>query len=60
MRLLSRFAGNEAGEVAIEYGLIAALICVAILTAMAGVHDAVSNTWALVDTKVTAANVKAN
>ena len=32
--LFSRFAGDESGATAIEYGLIAALIAVAIITAL--------------------------
>lgn len=33
MKLVSRFVKNESGATAIEYGLIAALISVAIITA---------------------------
>ena len=34
MNLLNRFAADESGATAIEYGLIAALIAVAIITAL--------------------------
>jgi len=36
---------NEKGATAIEYGLIAALIAVAAITAMSGIGDQLSNTF---------------
>ena len=36
---------NEKGATAIEYGLIAALIAVAAITAMGGIGDELSNTF---------------
>lgn len=40
---LKRFAADEAGATAIEYGLIAALIALTILTAMAALAGGTSN-----------------
>ena len=45
MRLLSRFAADESGATAIEYGLIAALIAVAIITALNSLSTNLKNTF---------------
>ena len=42
---ITRFAKDESGATAIEYGLIAALIAVAGITAMGAVGNGVSNTF---------------
>ena len=44
-KLFARFVKNESGATAIEYGLIAALIAVAGITAMGAVGNGVSNTF---------------
>ena len=59
MQFLSKFAKNESGATAIEYGLIAALIGVAIITAATNLGTTMSTTFSTIDTKVTAANGKA-
>ncbi|MDZ5696200.1 Flp family type IVb pilin [Chelativorans sp. M5D2P16] len=43
--LVTRFAKNESGATAIEYGLIAGLIAVVIITAVGFVGTDVSNTF---------------
>ena len=42
MNLISRFVRDESGATAIEYGLIAALIAVVIITAITAVGTALS------------------
>jgi pilus assembly protein Flp/PilA len=43
--LVSRFFKDESGATAIEYGLVAALISVAIITAVTNVGTDVANTF---------------
>lgn len=43
--MLKRFLKNEDGATAIEYGLIAALIGVAIIVAVGGVGDSLNATF---------------
>ncbi len=43
--LFSRFAADESGATAIEYGLIAALIAVAIITALNSLSGKLQNTF---------------
>ena len=43
--LFSRFAADESGATAIEYGLIAALIAVAIITALNTLSGKLQNTF---------------
>ena len=45
MNLLNRFAADESGATAIEYGLIAALIAVAIITALNTLSGNLKNTF---------------
>lgn len=47
--LISRFVGNEDGATAIEYGLIAALIAVAIIAAVKAVGTSLSGTFSTID-----------
>ena len=42
---LSRFAKDESGATAIEYGLIAALVSVAIIAAVTSLGEQLSNTF---------------
>jgi pilus assembly protein Flp/PilA len=45
MNLISRFVRDESGATAIEYGLIAALISVVIITAVTAVGTNLSTTF---------------
>ena len=47
---------DKAGATAIEYGLIAALIAVAAITALTSLGDTLSGTFTKVDTDLAAAN----
>jgi pilus assembly protein Flp/PilA len=53
--LLFRFARDESGVTAIEYGLIAALIAVVIITAVTTVGTDLKATFTSVGTALTAA-----
>jgi pilus assembly protein Flp/PilA len=50
--LVNRFVKCESGATAIEYGLIASLIAVAIITAVTAVGGGVSNTFNTVATEL--------
>jgi pilus assembly protein Flp/PilA len=50
--LLTRFAREESGATAIEYGLIAALIAVVIISAVSLVGTGVGNTFNTVANKL--------
>lgn len=50
--MLKRFLKNEDGATAIEYGLIAALIGVAIIAAVGLVGDGLNNTFNEVSSKL--------
>jgi len=45
MNLISRFVRDESGATAIEYGLIAALIAVVIITGVTAVGTSLSTTF---------------
>jgi pilus assembly protein Flp/PilA len=45
MKMIKKLFKNEEGATAIEYGLIAALIAVAAITAMSTLGDNLSNTF---------------
>jgi pilus assembly protein Flp/PilA len=49
MKLFARFAKCESGATAIEYGLIAALIGVAIITAVTNTGTAIQGTFNTVE-----------
>ena len=51
-KFISRFAKDESGATAIEYGLIAALIAVVIIGAVATVGGNLSTTFAKVSDKL--------
>jgi pilus assembly protein Flp/PilA len=55
MSNLKRFLKNEDGATAIEYGLIAALIGVAIITAVGLVGTGLNTTFNTISTKLSAA-----
>jgi pilus assembly protein Flp/PilA len=50
--ILQKFLRDESGATAIEYGLIAALIAVVIITALTAVGTALSATFTTVSTSV--------
>jgi pilus assembly protein Flp/PilA len=53
MKLINRILNDEAGATAIEYGLIAALIAVAAITAMGSLGNSLSNTFTFVSGQMT-------
>jgi pilus assembly protein Flp/PilA len=53
--LFNRFIKDESGATAIEYGLIAALIAVAIITALTALGTSLSSTFDTVKTKLNGA-----
>jgi pilus assembly protein Flp/PilA len=55
MNLIKRFIDNESGATAIEYGLIAAGIAVAIITAVNTIGTDLSGLFGRVSGKLTAA-----
>ena len=52
MQKIRNFVKNSKGATAIEYGLIAALIAVAAITAMSGLGNQLSATFGHVNTKM--------
>jgi len=52
MNLISRFIRDESGATAIEYGLIAALIAVVIITGVTAVGTSLSTTFASLSGKL--------
>ena len=56
MKTISRFLMDDSGATAIEYGLIAALISTAIITAVTLAGTNLSGTWNKIATAVTAKN----
>jgi pilus assembly protein Flp/PilA len=54
--LFNRFINDESGATAIEYGLIAALIAVAIITVVGQVGTELTRTFTRIDTELTNAN----
>lgn len=57
MNLIAKFAKDESGATAIEYGLIAALIAVAIIGAATFLGGSLSNMFNKVGTKLNTVNV---
>ena len=56
MKFFLKLRRNEEGATAIEYGLIAALIAVAAITAMQSLGDELSTTFNKVSTTLSAEN----
>ncbi|MEM5502869.1 Flp family type IVb pilin [Ahrensia kielensis] len=54
--MFTRFIKDESGATAIEYGLIAALIAVAIITGATAIGSELNKTFSTVGTKLTTAN----
>lgn len=59
MTIFRKLLENKKGATAIEYGLIAALIAVAAITAMQSLGTNLSSTFTTLDSEVKAANTKA-
>ncbi|WP_349957124.1 Flp family type IVb pilin [Rhizobium sp. ZPR3] len=57
-KIFSRFLKDESGATAIEYGLIAALISVAIITAATSLGGSLSTTFTNIATKMNSASAK--
>ncbi|NEI68643.1 Flp family type IVb pilin [Rhizobium lusitanum] len=55
-KLISRFLNDESGATAIEYGLIAALISVAIIAGATTLGNTLSTTFNNISTKMNAAS----
>lgn len=58
MQFIKKFRRDEKGATAIEYGLIAALIAVAAITAMSGLGGQLTSTFEKTSTVLKAANAK--
>ncbi|MFN5781444.1 MAG: Flp family type IVb pilin [Novosphingobium sp.] len=56
MAIFKKIFADEAGATAIEYGLIAALIAVAAITAMQGLGNELKETFTTVSTSLDNAN----
>lgn len=52
MNFINKLARDEQGATAIEYGLIAALIAVAAITAMGSLGNTLSDTFSNIDTQM--------
>lgn len=59
MTFITKMLKNEQGATAIEYGLIAALIAIAAITAMGTLGDELSNTFSTVSGELQTANAAA-
>ena len=59
MKFINKLIRDEAGATAIEYGLIAALIAVAAITAMQGLGNELTTTFNTTSTKMAEGNVAA-
>ncbi|HET9629339.1 MAG TPA: Flp family type IVb pilin [Novosphingobium sp.] len=55
-KLLAKLAANEDGATAIEYGLIAALIAVAIMTTVSGLGSQLDTTFSKTSSQLNTAN----
>jgi pilus assembly protein Flp/PilA len=56
LNFIRRLARSDRGATAIEYGLIAALIAVAAITAMQGLGSSLNTTFTNVSTAMTGSN----
>lgn len=59
MTFINKLFADEQGATAIEYGLIAALIAVAAITAMDSLGEELSTTFSTVSTEMSEANTVA-
>lgn len=60
MKIFQNLLRDEAGATAIEYGLIAALIAVAAITAMGALGNSLTNTFSTVSGELDTANAAAD
>jgi pilus assembly protein Flp/PilA len=60
MTFFKKLIKNEKGATAIEYGLIAALIAVAAITAMGGLGNQLSSTFTTISNKMNAGTAAAS
>ncbi|MEY4671382.1 MAG: hypothetical protein RLZZ415_1261 [Pseudomonadota bacterium] len=60
MKFINKLFRDEAGATAIEYGLIAALIAVAAITAMQGLGNELKSTFNTTKTTMATANAAAS
>ena len=60
MKFINKLAAAKKGATAIEYGLIAALIAVAAITAMNGLGNSLKSTFTVTSTKMNTANATGN
>ena len=60
MTKFSRFMNDESGATAIEYGLIAAILSVGIITVLGQVKTSLNTTFSTVKTQLDTANGAAN
>ncbi|RIY00952.1 Flp family type IVb pilin [Aureimonas flava] len=51
-KLIKRFRKNESGATAIEYGLIAALVGIAIITGASALGSSLSSTFSYIGTEL--------
>ena len=58
MNMIARFAKDESGATAIEYGLIAALVSIAIIAALNALAISLNGTFQKVSTTLTSAAAK--
>ena len=56
MKLLKKFAADESGATAIEYGLIAALVAVVIIGAVSLLGRQIEDAFGLISTQLAGAN----
>ncbi len=59
MKMITKLFKDESGATAIEYGLIAALISVAIIVAVTSIGDELNNTFTAVKDSLNTANSSA-
>ena len=52
--LFAQFSQNDSGATAIEYGLLAALLSVGIITGAGGMGDTIQNLWNSISTDIAA------
>jgi len=56
MKFINKLLRDEQGATAIEYGLIAALIAIAAITAMGGLGDQLTTTFSTVSSELADSN----